>query len=269
MNDLVVVSVIYGWYQHYMPLYAFSVLHSNPEAYIRFVVLDNTLLPEVMLQMEELRAAGYDRFTVIQKRRLQIPNFPYDAYERFLLDESFFVGYRYAWVGDIDFLIWRESPGLCEREAEIARLDGFCYSNVVRDGLLHDCMVGWHFFEVKPYFALMSKVISDYKASPYSCEGLGTADERLLYHLVKTGIGVREGSDRLVTARDGHGIHLGTYRIGEHQPLWVRSEPWRSLIQEQIYHPVFRSICRRIQHPEMVRILKMLYEDYGRALKLL
>lgn len=273
MKEFVVVSVLYGWYQYFMPLYAFSVLHSNPGAYVRFVVLDSSLLPLVSSLLSELRDAGYSNFEVLHKARLGLPGFSHDNYERFLLPRTYFDDFRYAWVGDIDFLIWPETPGWCEREAMVAELDGFCYSNVVRDGLLFDCMVGWHFFEVAPYFDKMSPVIADYIASPYPCVragiGLATADERLLYNLVKSGIGVREGSDRRLTCRDGHGIHLGTYRIGHRMPAWLLSEPWHGLIKSQLDHPLFRSFMRQITHPEMKKIFAGLRMDYGKPFKLL
>jgi len=257
-----------------MPIHVFSVLQAYPEAFVRFILLEplNACVGECF---EHLRSCGFTRFDVIEKKPLGLPGYPDGMYERWLLPKSYFADFKYVWLGDVDFLHYLETPTWLEQELAACADDGFPYSNVVREGIFSDCMTGWHFFEVEPYFEKMGPVIESYIASPVSMQVSGTnplmANERLLYHLVKAGIGVKESSDlsRRHRWRMTHGIHLGMYRIGERMPEWMRLDPWRGLIQAQLFHPVFVGLMCRIKHPEMMKIFAGLRMDYGRMVKLL
>lgn len=269
-NEFLHVKLLWGWYQYFMPSYVFSVLMSYPEAFIRFVVLDEPL-PGVMAMLDRLRSLGFDRFSVIPKKRLALPEFEgtTDMYERWLLDESWFSGFDYAWIGDVDFLHIRETPSWLEREIGYSEKIGFPYSNVVRGptaGVWSEVLTGWHFIVVKPYFEAMSPVIKEFKAKPVSMARDGVMrhameNERLLYYLVSKGLGVPP----VMGARMSHGAHLGIYRIGKGQP----SYHFRDQLEAQVRDPIFAEIVEGVSvHPVMKRIMDRAVQDYGIQRKL-
>lgn len=265
MEEFLCLQLVWGWYQQFMPFHLFSILQSNPVAYVRFVVLDSEIDPSVQSALDYLRANGYDRFDVILKRPLNLEMYIDHMYERWLLDRSYYTGFKYVWLGDLDFLHISESPSWLEQELAACEHDNFPYSNVVRqvDSGYSDCLTGWHFFKVDEYYSLMTPVIKEYIGNPVSMyrEGLNRSmeNERLLYYLVKRGIGVRESSDltRKHTWRMTHGIHLGLYRVNAEMPAWCITDQ----IRAQESHIVFRELVRRMQHPEIQRVMRGLHYD--------
>lgn len=269
-EELLCLQVIWGWYQYFMPFYTFSVLESYPSYHVRFVLLDD-LIPEVGLLMDEIKAAGYSRFSILRKKKLELREFSgaTDMYERWLLDRSYFAGFDYAWIGDIDFLHVREQPTWLEQEIEAAEYDGFPYSNVTREanGPYPDTLTGWHFIIVEPYYDAMEGVIREYKTNPVSMYnpdlGRPMENERLLYYLAKKGIGVRESTDpnRKHTWRMTHGMHLGKYRrnVNGTMPDWCITDQ----IRTQVKNELFQQLVRKANHPEIRHIMNRLQGDCG------
>jgi hypothetical protein len=230
-QELLCVYVTWGLYQYYMPIVAFSILSNYPKYYIRFILLDN-LNPTVSKMFDALRSAGYMNFTIIPKRRLGLPN----SHERFLLEESWFRGFDYAWIGDVDFMHIKEL--WLEKELDICSNTGMPYSN----SILYDCISGCHFIIVKSYFEKMTSIIREYKSNPASY--YGDTDKRVLYNLVKSGIGV---SDKFPKYRDYHGIHLNQNEMNENLK-----------ILNQLADPLFLKIISLIDQPEIIRVYNKL-----------
>ena len=245
--SLLCVNTVWGSYQNYVPLYVFSVLHSYPTYHIRFIFYDD-IKPKIKKCLNFLKRNGYDNFEIIKRIPVISKNLRCD---RFVLDKRYFSGFDYAWIGDIDFLHIKEEPSWLEQEITRANEEGFPYANCVRrppDNPKR--LTGLHFIIVKPYFDIMSKIIDDYIENPnqFKIEAWESSDEELLYYLVKKGIGVKDLGNpaRKIFSQLWHGFHIGMCRwnFDLKQELVFKKQ-----IKEQISHPIFEKIVKKLKHP--------------------
>ena len=273
MDELLFINCTWGWYQHFAPLYIYSVLSAHPNAFLRIVFLED-VYPSVAETLADLRSEGFTRFEIFRHK----PRFkeePLWLGERWLFDEHYYDGFKYAWIADIDCMHYsQENPDFVESQVKAAAAEGYCYANCVREAPVEDCMAGWHFIIVKPYFDAMRDVLAEYKSKlnfVHQGDNPYMHNERLLYHLVKKGIGLKEADDptrkNKWTCVDA--IHLGNYRIGKNIPDW-QVNLIGDQIRSQCSHPVFQRMVDRTNDKNMNQIFTSLKRQFfPKSLKLL
>ena len=116
-TEFICVVHVYDWYPIFIPGYIFSILASYPEAFVR-IICDDPLEEKLKICLGMLRDSGFSRFEVIENYVpfLRTRQKGVRMSERWLLDRSYFDGFQYAWIGDVDFLHIREEPTWLERE---------------------------------------------------------------------------------------------------------------------------------------------------------
>lgn len=137
--------------------------------------------------------------------------FPYEgnvknyAKSRFLLGKHYFKNYKYAYIGDVDFFICKESQSILNLHLSRLKETGFCYSNEVRANMKR--LTGLHFIDVERYF--MNVESERIKAKKLVQSGNSNmTDEMMLYDMCKNSeAGLIPGN-----VRPHHGIHLGYIR---------------------------------------------------------
>jgi hypothetical protein len=137
---------------------------------------------------------------------------------RWLLPEKEFEGFDYIYIGDVDFLIMGEEPGLLESHLNHCRETQLPFSNKIRllpgSNDRTDCLTGLHFIIKEPYYERISSYISSYLEDKdsllESLLGINN-DEQFLYRLVEQGFDLNKLLDH-EDFRPHHGIHLGIAR---------------------------------------------------------
>jgi len=203
MKPLCLVAIVDDGYQEYVPLFIYFALCAYPE-YEVIVYSVDAVRPEVSACLRSLRALGsfdvrplayrYDRRDAQNLKAL-----------RWVLYDDDFAHYENVCIGDIDMLIVRQEPGLCERRVRHSDEIGLPYSNTVRPG--SRLLVGIsHFVRAQAYFPPLLPLMLRYRDA--LAEGaLPMHNEAFLYRLMEESLGLPQRAG-LTTH---HGIHLRAF----------------------------------------------------------
>jgi len=215
-------TVVYGWYQDFIPIHIYSTLKAYPQHFVKIFLLDK-LQDRNREALDAIRTVS-NRFEVVENfTDLDWCKIPHGAALRFLLTREYFEGFKYAYFGDVDMLLynffrdnftdyylWR-----C-RETELPFSNSFNYDK----GRYR--LTGLHFIIKDPYFDAMDKVIEEMKIprrADYWGKGFRSQckhnekdpsyDEEMLFNMVSSVFDMRklQGYERPY-----HGWHLGDYR---------------------------------------------------------
>lgn len=217
MSDLLITTLVSGkTYLDYIPVYVHSILKAYPCYDVKMLTPgggDTSKIEDI------LKAYGYDgclRKVKLPRHLLHKPRYLRSA--RWLLPRQFFAGYRYAYIGDVDFVILSEPTPLRLYHIDHMQKTGLPYSNDRRDG--KDRLTGLHFIDVEGWY----QAIEDERQSILA--GLPDTvatkrNETLLYEMVcNAGIPpVQDGWHRR-----WHGIHLGVMRRSKRKQKQVIRE---------------------------------------------
>jgi len=228
----------YGWYNEFVPTYVYSILVAYPHYRVR-VFTPDTLTNCIREALSIVRTHFPNSFDILEDFRLGTVN-DHSPHCRWLIPETYFEDSDYAYVGDVDFIIVREKPGLLEGRLDHLDFLGYPYSNVTRKPPLHQRLSGLHFFKVRDYFERMAGVIEEWRTRDFT----PLDDEELLYTMVKREIGVPACT--LPRYRPHHGFHLGLFRA---QKTHVKMHEWKTYDRSIIFDPVLRQVaCGSLAH---------------------
>lgn len=177
---------------------------------------------------------------------------------RWIIPESFFQGFDYVYMGDVDMLICEEPISLADQHINHMNLEKLPYSNTVRPN--SERMSGLHFMS-NEYFKKIEASRSFFVKKIKS--GSIYKNENFLYQLIKRS-GLQFPSDYF---RPHHGIHLGLWRnspksIGEG---WYTSPvnpkksdhlSYYSFYLDQEKTKTFQDLSKMIPLPELIRMKK-------------
>jgi hypothetical protein len=206
MKPLCVAAVVNRPYQEYVPLYLYFLFFAYPEyeAIIYFDESDGPLHPEVQGCLDLIRGMG----------AFQIKPLEY-AYERsnprnlaamrWVIDDADFAGYENVYTGDIDLLIVRERPGLCEVHVAHSEEIQLPYSNRVRGGTRR--LTGLHFVRTQAYYPNVRSTMDRYRRQ-IANGSLRLNDEELLYAMMEESVGLPAKRGNFVVH---HGMHLRAF----------------------------------------------------------
>lgn len=227
MNELLCVYVVYGKNQWLMPFLAYSILSAYPTYFIRFILLDE-LNHQVNKMMEILKLNGYVNFNIVPKK----PIFFQAKYEKFLLEENWFRGFDYAWIGNINMLHFSESPSWLEKELKYSDQINLPFYNTHKNQIMSAC----HFIQVKPYFEKMNSVIQDFKLkTPLNYD---PPEGYLLHNLLQKAFNIQIPNN----IRDLHGIILEKHTFN------------KSPFKNQFITPLVKTLLNQVKNTEILQI---------------
>jgi hypothetical protein len=128
---------------------------------------------------------------------------------RWVLYDDDFAGYENVYTGDVDMLIVRETPGLCELHVQHSEEIELPYSNRVRRGFKR--LTGLHFVRTHAYYPRVLPVMTRYRDRITAGQS-DIVDEELLYRMMEESVGLPQKRGSFTVH---HGIHLGVFRRGE------------------------------------------------------
>src|SRR5699024_6131767 len=216
-----VAVYVFGKYTRYIPYYIYSVLKSYPSYYVK-VYSKDSLSENENKSLDLIRNQLSSNFEVIESYLDEYVNLKKPSKMvggvattfRFLIPHKEFKDFKYVYIGDVDFLIIRETPSLLEGHKQHVNKIGVPYSNAIRSNSKR--LTGLHFIKVKEYFTKMDSLIKEYLKDPnlFLKEVKNFKhDEEFLYKLVEKGIGF--GKIRKHHFRPPHGFHVGVARKGD------------------------------------------------------
>ena len=241
-KKICITTVVSGKKFHeYIPFFIYSILKSYPKYYIKIFCMEK-LKRNVKRSLSMLTKT--DKFEIIENSFKGYPKTNFNSKAcRWLIKKRDLIEFDYAYIGDIDFLILPEDPGLLEQHINHCKTLGFPYSNIVRPNIdkknrpieIHYRMSGLHFIIVKEYFKMMNPIISEYEEKIKNInEG---SNEKYLYKMIKEAFGepkhivLDEYEKRInfieepliggppewtpedILFRPYHGIHFGAFKI--------------------------------------------------------
>ncbi|AST95149.1 hypothetical protein [Shouchella clausii] len=212
-KSLCVTTYVFGNYKRYIPYFVYSVLKSYPDYFVKVFSYDNLSTKETD-SLERIKQHLSSSFEIKENYYTdKISKASEGKARRFLLPHAEFKGFKYAYIGDIDFLIVKEEPSLLDSHIKHCQDIGLPYSNQIRPQSRR--LTGLHFFKVKEYFEKMEPVINEYIDAPEKIEAAfrtGIRNEEFLYNLIEQTIGFGKMNDHHY--RPHHGFHLGILRSG-------------------------------------------------------
>jgi hypothetical protein len=212
-------------YQHYIPLFAHSLLYHNPDMAVEIGVDDSTFLHsrcnEYVREMYDTRFQIHRvQFHFITVNGTVYPMCPNIV--RFILPPAYVQ--EYLFFGDVDMLTL--ASGITEWELQQMAKDGIPYNNEVRTTSA-ERLTGQHFVRRRDYFPIPAadlEELAKLKMMNY--------DETFLYHYTKKRLGVFPGKGNACH----HGLHLSP-----NQPLNLGLE-WKRAWMAYRGAPEFKTL---------------------------
>lgn len=223
MNNICFTTVVNQKYEHYIPLFWYSLYKSYP-GYASTIFMKGSLSKNVRKAVAIMMDKG--DFNVKENCFENFDeNEQYFKTIRWLLNDDCIMDYQYLYIGDVDMIICKEPISLIEQHAQDAENQNLAYSNIVRGG--QHRLIGRHFIVTKPYFKKMNPVIKKYqsllsqgKLDPKTNDE-GKGNEWVLYRMIEdSGLGFPDSnkkSDRNILSTH-HGLHLGLWRTKAKDP---------------------------------------------------
>jgi len=226
LHKLCISAYVFGEYTRYIPYYIYSIIKSYPEYTVKIFVHD-FLSKKEKTCLNMLKSKYPSHFEIIENYRNKMLSYAVKTEEnrtllttlRWLIPSSEFEGFDYAYIGDIDYLIIKEEPGILQGHIEHCKKTGLPYSNMIRKESRR--LTGLHFFEVKSYYEKMKNIIDYYYKNISELQSLikqfnESPNEAFLYLIVSQNIGIIEEikHGKELQYRPEHGFHLGNIRAG-------------------------------------------------------
>lgn len=207
MKPLCVTVVVDQGYQEYIPLYLYFLFKAYPD-YEAIVSFEGTMYAEVADCLRLIEGMGSFEIKPLLYRYDRAD--PHSLMSvRWVLYDDDFTRYDNVYTGDVDMLIVRESPSLCElgvRHSDEIRLP---YSNRVRGG--QPRFTGLHFVRTHAYYPRVRAVMERYRER-IAAGDIQLHNEEVLYRMMEESVGLPQ---RPGTFTVHHGIHLGVFRLDD------------------------------------------------------
>lgn len=218
-------TVVYGWYQDFIPIYIYSILKSFPRHFVKIFLLDQ-LTENNRRALQLVKDEISDRFEIIENfSDLNWCKIPHKAALRFLLTREYFEEFEYVYFGDVDFLIYNEyNDNFVEKYLTRCKETGLPFSNWWNYYENKHRITGLHFIIKNEYFDKMDQIIEETKIPRIERTGEWNSsfrtqcafdknnvsyDEEMLYYMISMVFDVR----RIKSYYRHHcKVHFGLYR---------------------------------------------------------
>ncbi len=203
---------VFGDYSRYIPYYVYSILKSYPEYYV-IVFYMGHLSESEKESLNRIKDQLSSNFEIKEGyyKHLDYLNRKIKKALRFLIPYKEFKEFENVYIGDVDFLILNEKPGLLQEHLEHSKKIGLPFSNKIRNHSKR--LTGLHFIRTDAYYSKMETVISSYLNNidklTKDFKTLKNIEE-FLYKIVNETFGY--GKINEYPFRPHHGIHLGMLR---------------------------------------------------------
>jgi len=241
-------------YYEYIPSFIYGVLETQENAFVK-ILIDRKLPKKIKKALDLIDNRNFE---IVENFKIDIecsliskPQLMKSI--RWLLGSSYFKGFDYAYIGDVDFIMYDDKI----TELHLANCEklGLPYSNSIRPNGKQ--MAGLHFIKCEEYFKTIDKTINyilkDNKIDKFM--GRITAEdkrnEHFLYELIKNCIGFNDLETEITHGnrmcfRPHHGIHLGVLRSKEMK--LVR-------IPKYVNDKIFKEIQLIIKNKEIQKVI--------------
>jgi hypothetical protein len=216
-------TVVYDWYQDFIPIYIFSILKSFPQHYVKIFLLEK-LSDNNKRSLESLKSLS-DQFEVVDEFiDLDWCLIPHKAALRFLLTEEYFNDFKYVYFGDVDMLVYNQyDDEFIDRYVQHCEKTGLPFSNEYNFYENKHRITGLHFIIKEPYFKKMNQIIKEiripremgswwnnsFRSQCFHNQADPSFDEEMLYYMLSKTFDLRLINGHY---RTNHGWHLGEYR---------------------------------------------------------
>lgn len=262
-SDLCFSTYAYGWYQDFVPLYIFSILYSFPQYYAK-VFLRDSLTDDNRRALELIPNRSFE---IVENYSLPVLSLPAT---RFLMPRSEFAGFKYVYMGDVDFILYDEvGCDFLEYYLRHCESTGLPFSNAVTRDNGRWRLTGLHFMKLDEYYEKMaSQIQAVLNDDPFSLSIKDSFcyDEQILYHMASKAFDL---TPIMEYNRPHHGIHFGYVRdrpTGHSFARKTRLAIWKEhlpQIEPILQHSVFTKLYDLMgsRAKEMVdRVKRVLYQ---------
>jgi len=257
MKSLCFAVFVYGDYSKFIPFYIYSILKSYPEYYVKVFLRESLpekerkcieLIRERLSSNFEIKENYYSNFKLSDSTMRVL---------RFLIPYEEFKEFENVYIGDVDFLIVKETPSILERHLKHCEKIGLPYSNVIRRGTKR--LTGLHFIRVKEYYSKMNKIIKYYLENTdelYRLMNKLNSNEKFLYFIIEKEIGFGK-LNQVKKYRPHHGIHLGCEMVGYFKNRRERYNLLKNQLNEYFNDPLFLDMLKILP---VEKIIQLSYE---------
>ncbi len=283
MKSICISTYVYGSYTKFIPFYIYSVLKSYPDYYVKILVRDQ-LNKQEKKSLNLLKSNLSTNFEVKENyfNNINLPEMETKGQSnktlRWFIPEKEFINFKYAYIGDIDFLIVREDPPLLDGHLSHCKETNLPYSNRIRNGT--ERLSGLHFIIVKDYYEKIGSIINYYLNNLdklYEDIKKANKQEEFFYNLVESTIGF--GDIHKQNYRPHHGFHLGCITLeGKIKKDYYFPKKYANKnnnkylnIKEQIEgyfkDPLFLKMLEHLPVNEIINLSKYIYNEPPKKLK--
>ena len=243
MRKLCFSTIVFGWYQDFIPLYIYSILSNFPQHHVKIFLLE-TLTPTNRQHLDMIPNSNWE---IIENFR---PANTSPKSARYFLGPEYFSDFDYIYIGDIDIMIFNEFNqknfyefylDKCEKTNLPFSNSWYFDSNIGRYR-----MSGLHFIIKDPYFNQMSVMLSKsyFSSNEYSF------DEQLLFSMLSQIFDLRNiGINRY--QRPLHGFHFGPFRTHPSPSVIEISTThdinMRNLLKTDFFKQCYSTLCPEIK----------------------
>lgn len=222
-SNLCFSTFVFGTYQKYIPYYIYSIAKTYPESFTK-VIIEDKLDLNIFEVLNLIKKKINYSFEIIEL------NTSFSHYEKFvmrgsgaktmvrwLFDSSYFQGFEYVYIGDVDILFLREKMPLLELHIQQMNSIKAPFSNKVRvdkEGNLTTRLTGLHFLKTEEYFNKIDPIIHNLLDDETYLNGFVEGLERNEDFLYKLNMKAFQFDPKYVSTmqRPWHGLHLGITR---------------------------------------------------------
>ncbi len=266
--QLCFATYVYGWYQDFVPIYIFSILHEFPQHYVKIYLQNN--LTNNNKKAISILSEYHSGFEIIENYSgVNCENITHLPSIRYLLPRSEFKDFKYVYIGDVDFIVLNE-----HNDDFVSYYKSHCnktklpFSNAITHDNNKNRMTGLHFIETDPYYDKIepeiSKVIMGTEFSK-KIRNSFSFDEEILYDMINHvyNLAPLEGY-----IRPHNGVHFGYARerpTGHSYAGKTKLKDWRKHFNKSdkiIKHQVFADLyqCLGSSAKTIIdRVLTILY----------
>ncbi|SCG83247.1 hypothetical protein DW1_1677 [Proteiniborus sp. DW1] len=258
MKPLCFAVFVYDDYSKFIPFYIYSILKSYPEYYVKVFLRES--LPESERRCMELIKEELSCNFEIKENYYSDFRFSDTTMRvlRFLIPYEEFKEFENVYIGDVDFLIVRETPSILDGHLKHCERIGLPYSNEIRPGTKR--LSGLHFFKVKEYYSKMNKIIEYYLNNSdelYRIMNKLKSNEKFLYYIIEKEIGFGKlGQARKY--RPHHGIHLSCeiegYFENRKEASKARYNRLKKQLKEYFADPLFLEMIKILPVEKIVQL---------------
>ena len=260
-------TLVWGWYQDFIPTYIYSILHAFPQHHVKIFVYEE-LTENNKKCLELIPSANFE--IVDNFKDLDWCQLPHLAAQRFLLTREYFEGFDYIYMGDVDFIVYNHfnDENFYDRYVSHCKSTGLPFSNEYNydygryrvNGGLH-FMIKDDYFDAMDYQIEKMKHPNEFKSNCQHHPLWPSYDEEMLYYMCNKAFDLRPINDYRSTY---HGVHLGTFRIiglGDslcinhpadgrgYLPQWTRDlHKIEAIMDSKIFERFYESMCAEAKY---------------------